>query len=481
MGKLKWIGITLIIFLSILGLAISWNVAWYEAKKIKVKISDIDFQPSVEISSIKHGEEVIFYPSTLNITFHLSVYNYKRDSWNLEEAKYIILLEGRELLSGEFHGIHISATTLPTLEPTPLPPLSLTLQMNELAEENISIITNAVRNGGKLQFKLLLTLKVPVKLLGFLRIGTAEPSYSLTAKVPVIGSVKISFLTWRVEGLLSKECHPGEDVSVMMSLYKRGVVPRLIQAEVSAVNVEGRKTLIYMEELNVSSVSGSEKVWINWTVPETLPLDCLGFTISISCGRVEIWSASITPPPLTLIRRYTLAEAMEGDSVNAVVRGTGYCAGDSLKLEIKSELEVGVDLEIEAGTVLINYGKGQNMIIGETRTVRVKPKVELEITIEAYCLDLHRSNPSTSETFRIAPGSGGYDEEVIRLMQSLKDVPLKYRSIKAIQIALWVITDNPTRSEVERVFPVSEDIIEAAAWLLENIGIDPMEKKLFSG
>jgi len=138
-------------------------------------------------------------------------------------------------------------------------------------------------------------------------------------------------------------------------------------------------------------------------------------------------------------------------------------------------------LEIEAGTVLINSGAGQNMIVAETTTVRVEPQVEIETTIESYCLDLHKDNPSSSETFVITTTSqAGYSEDAARLIQSLEDAPSEYKSLRGIQIALWVIIENPTRSEVNSVFTVYESSLEDAAWLLQNIGIDPNEKRLFA-
>ncbi|MFQ6095883.1 MAG: thioester domain-containing protein, partial [Candidatus Bathyarchaeia archaeon] len=126
---------------------------------------------------------------------------------------------------------------------------------------------------------------------------------------------------------------------------------------------------------------------------------------------------------------------------------------------------------------LVNSGSGQNMIVAESDTLTVKPEVELELDIEAYCLDLHKENPSTEETFTIQTDPGVYGEDVINLMKSLEGVPISQRSYDAVQIALWVITDDVSREDIRIFF--SEQDIDDAKWLLEKAGIDTAGKKLF--
>jgi len=185
------------------------------------------------------------------------------------------------------------------------------------------------------------------------------------------------------------------------------------------------------------------------------------------------WAVDITH------RRYYLLAAVDEGLVNTEFRGTGSCAGDCIRLRITPKLEFTIDVEITSGLILINSGSGQNMIVAEERTVTVKPDVELDFRIEAYCLDSHKRNPSSKQTLSVQTDPGSYGEVVVELMKSLEDAPGAQKSICAIQIALWVITDDISKEDI--TINYSTEDIEDAKWLLENAGIDISHKRLFGG
>jgi len=174
---------------------------------------------------------------------------------------------------------------------------------------------------------------------------------------------------------------------------------------------------------------------------------------------------------------YDLVKAVDKGLIEVEFRGKDACAGDVIRLKIKPKLEVSIDIEIEPGLILINSGVGQNMIVAEKDTVTVKAEVGLELDIEAYCLDPHKDNPSTNETLTMQTDPVTYGEVVVDFMESLVDVPWDKKSVDAVQIALWVITDDITRDDIRIFF--SEQDIEDAKWLLENAGIDISGKRLF--
>jgi len=175
--------------------------------------------------------------------------------------------------------------------------------------------------------------------------------------------------------------------------------------------------------------------------------------------------------------RYDLLDAVDEGLVDVEFRGTGYCFGDAVKLEITPKLDVSIDVEITPGLILINSGSGQNMIVAEAMIVTVKLGVELDFDIEAYCLDSHKDNPSSKETLSMQTDPGAYGEDVVTLMKSLEGVPSAQKSIIAVQIALWVITDDISEEAIW--IDYSSGDIEDAKWLLENAGIDTAGKKLF--
>jgi len=191
----------------------------------------------------------------------------------------------------------------------------------------------------------------------------------------------------------------------------------------------------------------------------------------------HVWSTDVWTLTTIVSESYDLIDAINKDIVDVEFRGTGYCAGDVIKLRITPKLEITVNIEITPGLVLINSGLGQNMIIAESRTITVKPGIELDLNIEAYCLDLHKDNPSSSESFSLRTDPGTYGEDVIKLMMSLTDAPRTQKPVAAVQIALWVITDDISIGEISISFSLED--IRAAKWLLENAGIDISRKRLF--
>ncbi len=185
-------------------------------------------------------------------------------------------------------------------------------------------------------------------------------------------------------------------------------------------------------------------------------------------GDISIYTLA---PPLNLV------DVVDRGLIEVEFRGKGACAGDAIRLKITPKIEVSIDVEIEPGLILVNSGAGQNMIIAEENTLTVKVEIELELDIEAYCLDSHKDNPSNDETLTMQTDPGTYGDVVTEFMQSLGDTPSERRSVDAVQIALWVITDDISREEIRIFF--SEQDIQDAEWLLENAGIDTSGKRLF--
>jgi len=120
-----------------------------------------------------------------------------------------------------------------------------------------------------------------------------------------------------------------------------------------------------------------------------------------------------------VVPTYSVIEVADTGMALIEFSGTGYCAGESIRLKIEPSVDFTFKLRIEPGTVLINSGRGQNMVIAQGRIITVEPEVEIKLDIEAYCLDVNRANPSVFEDFSVLMGSGEYGEEVFQLMRSL--------------------------------------------------------------
>ena len=67
-----------------------------------------------------------------------------------------------------------------------------------------------------------------------------------------------------------------------------------------------------------------------------------------------------------------LSEVLSGNLIQVTLRGRDYCSSDTIALMAEAELEVSVNIDIDAETVLVNKCSRQNMIISESRTIRLK-------------------------------------------------------------------------------------------------------------
>ena len=473
--SIKKIGV--IILIALLTITIIFgaiNVSMYtNTRNLEITVQHSS-EPIGAVSSIQLADELGVFPQAWKLTFNLWIENGDNFRRQIEEANYIISLEGSIISEGQFRDISISATRT-----TKLPDITTTLSMEEIAESNPQLISSAINNDGKITFKVSVDIKTSVLLFG-IRISTAEKSADLWEHVHVVDSISVSGFNWFSGERLVVECYPGDDMRGEFMISRIGVTEEPLEAKITEISSDGSETALALQQLEGELEPYYSEMFTSWSVPEEPPMDCVGFSIRLLYGGIEIWSAQVEMPSLQLVRKCTLSEAIDQDYIVMSMVGTGYCAGDAVDLEVEVELEVSIDLEVEAGTVLVNSGSGQNMIVGESQVFRVKPKIEVEVSVESYCLDMDKDNPTSSETFTVLLDSGDYSEDAIRLMQSLEDAPYEYKSVAGVQIALWAVTDNPSKEDVDRIFTVTESYLEDAAWLLQNIGIDPSSKELFS-
>lgn len=476
MGLLKKIGLGLILVLAITGLLFLRFYAFYHTENLDIYVN-ASSEPAGEMRRVSLGGEVGFFPSSLVIEVHVEVRNRNPSRIRVDEAEYLISYGGDGIASGVLHGI-----SLPSGTTTSLPLIQAQLDMDEITRNKAEMIQEARMGYGEAGFKISVALRTPALFLGVLRIGTAETYKERTVDLDLMQVLRVSSFRWKSGEQFVSECHPGMDLTGEFRLSKTGEPSGMegLEAEIIQISMDMEQLPLDILTIEGTPTHQYSSFTLKWHVPDLPPMTCIGYSIRLRYGGFEVWSSTLETPSIPLIRRYTLYEALnDDDAFTITLRGKGYCSGDAIKLELKAEMDVTAEVEIEPGTVLINSGSGQNMIIAETRTIKLEPGVELEITLEAYCLDLHRDNPNSTEVFNIQPRSAGYSIDASRLMQSLSNVDWEHKSVSGIQLALWALVENPARATVEEVFHVSESALEDAAWLLTNIGINPDQTNLF--
>ena len=208
--------------------------------------------------------------------------------------------------------------------------------------------------------------------------------------------------------------------------------------------------------------------------------------------------ASPTPAPTLTIPKYSLSEAISAGYVEANITGTsgigaifGASSGDSIILNIRRLVNYPIEIEvIPTGTVLVPAsGNTQNMVVLSLKGISEGPMYRIRGTIildspnaiqylfSAYCVNFNKDNPTSSSTFT---QNGLADSNVLKIYSILNQLPENVTGIAAIQTAVFVVSDNISRSELQKRFSSGVAEIQNARTILEKAGIDISDKKLFA-
>ena len=196
-----------------------------------------------------------------------------------------------------------------------------------------------------------------------------------------------------------------------------------------------------------------------------------------------------TPTPTPTV--VTLADAISQGLVQASFSGRGSCAGDCILLTIKSL--VAYPLEItpaSLGTVLTTTSPGaQSMVLQQLQgvdygstytpasTILLTDQNPVTYMFRAYCLDFHKANPSSSDQFTM---TGTANPDVIKVLNAAATQPASVASITAVQVAIWVVTNNVSQLDLSKTFPSGINEINNAKTILQAAGIDTSGKALFA-
>jgi len=189
------------------------------------------------------------------------------------------------------------------------------------------------------------------------------------------------------------------------------------------------------------------------------------------------------------ILKYTLSEAINKGFVKAEITGRGASSGDSINLKLTRLTQYTTEIQVPKGTVLLSSGTAQNMVVYKVSGMAEdsmwlipmskiilyssEPKTFI---LEAYCLDFHKENPSSSTKFSVGTLT---DPQVLKILDALDDLSSDITSIKAIQTAIWVVTEDISQRELVDRFPVGQEDINNAKIILEEADIDTASKRLF--
>ena len=181
--------------------------------------------------------------------------------------------------------------------------------------------------------------------------------------------------------------------------------------------------------------------------------------------------------PLTLVAQtIPLDEAVRDGRVQIEILGLGGSTGDTILLELKRKVPETMRLSLTPGTVFQSTsGNVQNMIGSKIKGERMgpasyRPGSEIYLyndkkrsyIVEAYCLDLHKPNPGTNDSFLLSQSEDRTRNIIIAGQR-------KAYSTRVIQSAIWIDRAKVTSSQLKSRFPVSDNDIVTARHLLAEL------------
>lgn len=220
------------------------------------------------------------------------------------------------------------------------------------------------------------------------------------------------------------------------------------------------------------------------------------YTVTLTVTDDSGLSDTTTLTVNVVIPKYTLSEVIENKYAEVEITGMrgllgrGICAGDSILVQLKRLTPYVIEVKVPRGTLLLASGEEQNMVVVKVTGIPTdeffyKPtsKIVLDTIdivkyiLRAYCVDFHKPNPNQDTLFSLG---GSADPEVLKVLNVLDELPSNVTTVEAVQTAIFVVTDNVSREELQERFPVEPEDIENAKVILEAAGIDVSSKELFA-
>jgi hypothetical protein len=205
-------------------------------------------------------------------------------------------------------------------------------------------------------------------------------------------------------------------------------------------------------------------------------------------------SPSPTPTP---IPKYSLSQAVEAGYVEANITGysgigalLGSSSGNVIRLNVHRLVNYTVEIDmLPTGTLLATSTNAQNMAVLKltglylylnyyepTNRIILDETSWQQYIIEGYCVNFHKGNPTSSTMFT---QSGLADANVVKIFNVLNQLPTNVTTTGAIQTAISVVTDNPSRSELQATWPSFVSEIPNAKTILETAGVNISNAQLF--
>jgi hypothetical protein len=203
--------------------------------------------------------------------------------------------------------------------------------------------------------------------------------------------------------------------------------------------------------------------------------------------------AAAQQPASGAVDAVSLLDAIDQGLVRAEFTGNGSASGAAMLLRVARTSPSDLTLMVPLGLLLLNGdAEEQDMVVrqllGESRggssyrpltLIELRDDDEHVFILEAYCLEATLDNPARGSGFTPAGLAG---EDVIAVLEAVDRVPDADEEITVIQAAVWAITDDISRDELDEIgYGLDDDEAELAAAILREAGFDATAFRLFGG
>ena len=229
--------------------------------------------------------------------------------------------------------------------------------------------------------------------------------------------------------------------------------------------------------------------------------------ITTTTSQIPQTTTTTTPPMTTTTTTqestptkvsYTLGEAITLDLIAVEINGSaglsfgGVSSGDIIVISFLRQAPETMKIIVPLGTTLVcNDSTKQNMVIFKLKgrdpsVLGYYPVDDIilskdewqEFLFEAYCLDINKGNIQNSTTFSIGELAS---QEIITMLSAADELGPEKATINGIQVALWVLTDDPSLEELLNRYDADDETIASAWAILDTAGLNPGLKKIFEG
>lgn len=169
----------------------------------------------------------------------------------------------------------------------------------------------------------------------------------------------------------------------------------------------------------------------------------------------------------------TLADAVQRGWVRSRVTGNGL---QSVDLTVTRRARRPLDVSIPAGTFFVSAGSSQNMVACADSSADLSASRSADVTVSAACANFYEAEPDQSNRFSV---KAEHPDPMLRRLLAV--IGRQNPDQNASQLAIWSITDNPSRDDVAgHIVPTpSDDDYHGAAHLLRAAGIKPASRQMF--